>query len=115
MDGSFATALLEASKASDILPVQVKSAEQRALQVLHRVRVGGVCAGAGSGSHAARDGLSARLISTSKLRRRGEVEVTAQVSIDSHAGRSTDTSHERPVGSLSAENAAFGPHALVTN
>lgn len=37
-DRADATALLEAAKASDILPVQVKSIEQQALQSLHRVR-----------------------------------------------------------------------------
>ncbi len=37
-DRADATALLEAAKAPDILPVQVKSVEQQALQSLHRVR-----------------------------------------------------------------------------
>lgn len=37
-DRADATALLEASKASDIIPVRVKSAEQQALQSVHRVR-----------------------------------------------------------------------------
>ena len=37
-DRADATALLEASKACDIIPVRVKSAEQQALQSVHRVR-----------------------------------------------------------------------------
>jgi len=37
-DQADATALLEASRASDILPVQIKSIEQQALQGVHRVR-----------------------------------------------------------------------------
>lgn len=37
-DRADATALLEAARASDIVPVQVKSVEQQALQGLHRVR-----------------------------------------------------------------------------
>ena len=37
-DSADATALLEASRAPDILPVKVKSVEQQALQCLHRVR-----------------------------------------------------------------------------
>jgi transposase len=37
-DRADATALLEASRASDILPVTVKSVEQQALQGLHRIR-----------------------------------------------------------------------------
>jgi transposase len=37
---SDATALLEAARASDIVPVRVKSVEQQALQGLHRVRSG---------------------------------------------------------------------------
>jgi transposase len=37
-DRADATALLEASRASDIVPVSVKSLEQQALQSLHRVR-----------------------------------------------------------------------------
>jgi transposase len=37
-DQADATALLEAARAPDILPVQVKSVEQQALQSLHRVR-----------------------------------------------------------------------------
>lgn len=37
-DRADATALLEASRAADILPVPVKSIEQQALQGLHRVR-----------------------------------------------------------------------------
>lgn len=39
-DRADATALLEAARASDIVPVQVKSIEQQALQGLHRVRSG---------------------------------------------------------------------------
>jgi transposase len=39
-DRSDATALLEAARASDIVPVRVKSIEQQALQGLHRVRSG---------------------------------------------------------------------------
>lgn len=37
-DAADALALLEAARASDILPVRVKSAEQQALQALHRTR-----------------------------------------------------------------------------
>jgi transposase len=37
-DRADATALLEASRATDIIPVQVKSIEQQALQSMHRVR-----------------------------------------------------------------------------
>jgi transposase len=37
-DRADATALLEAARATDIIPVQVKSAEQQALQSMHRVR-----------------------------------------------------------------------------
>lgn len=37
-DSADATALLEAAQASDIVPVQVKSVEQQALQSLHRLR-----------------------------------------------------------------------------
>ena len=37
-DSADATALLEASRASDIVPVQVKSLEQQALQGMHRIR-----------------------------------------------------------------------------
>jgi transposase len=39
-DRADATALLEAARASDIVPVRVKSVEQQALQGLHRVRSG---------------------------------------------------------------------------
>lgn len=37
-DSADATALLEAARASDIMPVQVKSLEQQALQGMHRIR-----------------------------------------------------------------------------
>jgi transposase len=39
-DRADATALLEASRAPDILPVTIKSVEQQALQGLHRIRAG---------------------------------------------------------------------------
>jgi transposase len=37
-DQADATALLEASRSSDIIPVKIKSVEQQALQGVHRVR-----------------------------------------------------------------------------